>query len=317
MVIRATRQLLKPRTEPLRSSTLTAINTVRRTDTKFEITLLSYFFAKSLHNSAQLSTQQYTLLGAANVWGWIAYTIYDDFLDNEGVPARLPIANVAMRLSLACFEDALPYQLDFRQYVTKIFNEMDEANAWEVAHCRFKVHAGTITIRQLPKYGNRTVLATRSFAHALGPMAVLTQCPKNTHEKTHHIESAFRHYLIAKQLNDDIHDWLDDIRTGQASYVVTAILRELRIPPGTYNLSLLTAAMQKRFRLTTMPRLCNLALSHINRARREFVENGLTQDTNNICAILDTLEQSFQYSLDQHAKAYALTKMETRANSKV
>jgi len=297
------------RAEPLRSSALAAVDKICRADVNFEVTLLPYFFSQAVKDSLHFDSQQYTLLGAANVCSWIAYTIYDDFLDGEGVPAQLPVANVAMHASLDCFKATIPKQEKFQRYIIKVFAEMDEANAWEVHYCRFVVKENVVTVKQLPSYGKGGVLAARSFAHALGPIAVLSQNNFHPSKNLHSIESAFRHYLIARQLCDDIHDWQDDLQAGLASYVVTAILRDMRLQPGTYNVPFLLAAMQKQFRHTTFTRVSLLALSHINKARQDFRKYESWQSSSGIDTLLDNLESSLIYSLDQHEKAAALIKI--------
>lgn len=307
LVASAAKQLFETYTEPLRRSTLTAVDKICNVERNFEITLLSYYFAKALKHPPSLTDQQFTMLGAANVCGWVAYAIYDNLLDDEGDPSQLPVANVTMRASLDCFRAVLPPQRTFERYIANTFTEMDEANAWEVNNCRFIVRDGTVTIAQLPKYGRQTILAARSFAHALGPMAILINS-MSTPQQTHCIESAFRHYLIARQLSDDLHDWKNDMEAGQASYVVIAILRDMHMQSGSYDLAVLLSGMQKQFRRTTMPHVCLLALRHISKAKQSFIRSKLLQAPNNIYTLLDELERSLRYSLDQHAKAKALVK---------
>jgi len=307
LVTQATRQLFGTPLTPLQQSTLATIDKICGAKKAFEITLLPYFFALALKQPTSLTDHHFVTLGTANVCGWIAYSIYDDFLDMEGIPAQLPIANITMRASLDCFWTAFPENYGFHYYVTTIFNEIDEANAWEVENCRFTIHNDKVTIGQLPKYSKRAVLAARSFAHALGPIAILIHGTKSTPQQTRRIESAFRHYLIARQLSDDLHDWADDMHTGQASYVVSAILRDMRVSPGTYSLSALMSGMQKKFRRTTMSHVCELALRHIYIARQSFIKSGLLKNTNDIYVLIDELELSLSYSLDQHTKARALT----------
>ena len=306
LVTKTAKQLFSTQAEPLRQSTLAAVDKICSVERTFEITLLSYFFAQALKHPASLSDQQFVMLGVANVCGWVAYTIYDDFLDDEGTPSQLPVANVTMRTSLDCFQAAFPRQYAFERYTANIFTEMDEANAWEVKNCRFIVQNNIITIDHFPKYGRQSVLAARSFVHALGPMTILIKHTKSTLQQTHYIESAFRHYLIARQLSDDLHDWIDDIEAGQASYVVIAILRDMHLQGNTYNLSDLLLSMQKQFRRTTMPHVCLLALRHISKAKQNFTKSELLTPTNRIYILLDELEVSLRRSLDQHAKAKAL-----------
>lgn len=303
-IARAARRMLNSRAEPLRSMAIVIVNKVCNSRDNLEITLLPRFFASSLKIPTPLTNKQFTMLGLASMFGWIAYTIYDDFLDNAGTPAKLPIANVAMRASLNCFRAAMPDSDDFQQYVATVFTKMDEANAWEVRKCRFKIRRKQIFISELPRYGAGDVLAARSFAHALTPMAVLKYSnPDLPKRHAQQIESAFRHYLIARQLNDDLRDWLDDTQAGQASYVVTAILRGLRLKPGAYDLQNLLPTMQKKFRQTVMPQICTQILHHTAIARKNFEASQILLAANQMYLMLDKLELSVQQSLDEHAKS--------------
>lgn len=310
-IARAARQRFSVHADPLRSSALKIVNGVCKTNKNFEITILSHFFTKALRIPTPLTNQQHITLGLASLCGWIAYTIYDDFLDDEGEPAKLSIANVAMRASLDYFREALPEHEFFHHYVARIFDAMDEANAWEVSNCRFAVRERKVTISQLPKYGNQGMLAARSFPHALAPIAILILQPGGI-SKLHYSESAFRYYLIARQLNDDLRDWHKDMQAGQASYVVTAILRDLRAHPGTYSLSDLLPRMQKNFRQTTMPKVCGRILWHISASRQAFIKSQLLRTTNDIYLLLDNLEKTVQHSLDTHSKTHVFYECTTK-----
>jgi hypothetical protein len=296
----AARQALASHTEPLRSSAIDIVAHVGSADKNFEITQLAILFADALKTPSALTDQQYTKLGLASLFGWIAYTIYDDFMDGAGQPEKLPVANIAMRASVEYFRAALPRHTSFAHYASKAFSVMDEANAWEIEHCRFIVHGEEVTIGKLPKYGQRGILAKRSFAHTLAPMAVLWQARTGS---THHIKAAFTHYLVARQLSDDLHDWVDDMKTGQASYVVTTILRDIRVKPGVHKLSDLFPTMQKSFRRTVLPKICEYILQHAALSRQEFQKSGLLHTDNNLYALLDRLEMVARYSLDMRAKS--------------
>lgn len=304
-IARAAARIFNAPAEPLRSSALTVTNKICSADNNFEITLLPRFFAEALDPPRDFTKAQYTMLGLANVCIWVAYTIYDDFMDGEGEPAELPVANVAMRASMDCFRAALPGDARFHRYVSEVLTGMDEANAWEVEHCRFMVRGGKIKITALPRYGRRTILATRAFAHALTPMAILALCSTSA-TKQSHIEIAFRHYLIARQLNDDLHDWAKDIQAGQASYVVTTILRDMRVKHDEYDLDALLPAMQRCFRRTTMPKVCQHMLRHITLSKQHFAKSQLLQPANDIYRLLDDLELSAHHAMDRRAKSQAL-----------
>jgi hypothetical protein len=136
--------------EPLRSYSLTALRHIQAVDTEHEIALLATFFAAALQSSNRPPTRMSRLLGQANVHAWIAYVIYDDFLDDEGSPAMLSPANVALRLSLEAYRQALPSDTYFQKFVQETFTAADAANAWEIAHCRLELSPGHVTIPALP-----------------------------------------------------------------------------------------------------------------------------------------------------------------------
>lgn len=63
-----------------------------------DVALLSYFFNEALgENRKKVPREILVKLGLVNLYGWLAYTIYDDFLDEDGRPETLPVANVCLR----------------------------------------------------------------------------------------------------------------------------------------------------------------------------------------------------------------------------
>jgi hypothetical protein len=254
-------------------------------DPKHQITLLPYAFAQSLVTPPAANTQFYRNLGLANLYGWMAYTIYDDFIDDEGQPALLPVANFAMRSSVDYFRQALPDHTDFQSLVTQTFNAIDGANAWELAHCR--------STTKLPRYGNRMKLAERSLGHSLTPIAVLLQSSQTLHSPSvRALHKAFRHYLIARQLDDDAHDWQVDFGNGHISYVVAEILRKAQPPK-----------MQSEFWYHTLPQVCETMRGHITAARQELAKVPLLKSDNAIVQLLDGLETSVQSTLVKQSQA--------------
>jgi hypothetical protein len=95
-------------------------------DKDAQIILLPYFFKKSLGSFASSVTDEcISNLGAANMFGWMAYTIYDDFLDGEGSVALLPVANICLRESDEIFRLILPKESGFAEFSKNIFDTID------------------------------------------------------------------------------------------------------------------------------------------------------------------------------------------------
>lgn len=271
--------------EPLRSQLLASATRVCSSGSGREIMLLPLFFAPA--DKRKTSCR----LGAANVCGWIAYTIYDDIIDGDAVASRmLPVANVTMRASMSLLTEYLPHP-----YVARVFSAMDAASAWELQHCRFAVQGGTIHVGALPRYRTGSVLAARSFAHALGPLAFA--------ESRHaaHTAAAFRHYLISRQLHDDLSDWRHDLSRGHISFVVVALLRAMRVRPGDYVLSELMTRAEHLFKRRIAADVCRLIMRHTQTARRQLSRSvGVPPGMD---TLLGTLEAAAQRSLGSLAQS--------------
>lgn len=200
-------------------------------DIRGERTLFPYFFSRSLALSDEISREFITRLCLANIYGWAAYTVYDDFLDDEGETSLLPAANFFLRELASSYAGLLPETAGFRSVFRKIMDMIDTANAWEIKNCRTTQKNGVIRIpSELPDYQGLEKLYERSFGHALGPLAIM--CSLGSLPGTPDFEALsdfFKHYLSARQLNDDMHDWEEDLRKGQLNYIGTGILRKYSV----------------------------------------------------------------------------------------
>ncbi len=283
----------------LRRSTLAALEHTLLGKNGKEVSTLSQVFYASLRTQPQISPTLFGTLSLANLYGWVSYTIYDDFLDNEGQPKQLPVANALARLSLQKFVGALPEHAEFRHTVRATFDAMDNANSWEIAHCRFEVQGGRILIGQLPRYGQRQQLAQRSLGHTLPPLGVLAAIgvPPSS-EAAQLVVAGLRHYIIARQLNDDAHDWKEDLRAGHISYVVAVLLRELRVAPGEWlPLDQLVAQAEKQFWHHTLASACRRIRQHMYVGREALSRSELLTESNELSQMFDAIELTVRKTL--------------------
>jgi hypothetical protein len=288
----------------LRQAALTRLEAMQKNRDSREIALLPLWFSRSLRTPPRLDSDILTHLGLANVFGWMAYTIYDDFLDDEGDPALLSVANAALRYSLVNFHTALPTNTAFHTKVQQAFDRIDGANAWEVAHCRFKLAGEQLTIGNLPVYGRAEHLAERSIGHALTPLGVLAASGLALDSPAaKSIEGAFVHYLSARQLNDDAHDWEEDLRRGHSTYVVTAVLKALDITHTTLPLDTLLPRVQQHFWEQALPRLCQVMKRQTVLAGRAAARSQLLTEHNVLTEVVDGIDQVISHTLHEHAKA--------------
>ena len=103
-------------------------------------------------------------------------------------------------------------------------NEVDNANTWEKEHCGLQIKNGVIRMPQKFPDGTKRRAGLKSIAHALPAIGVSLFLDEDGEETPRALESFFHHYLVARQLHDDAHDWKDDLAAGRITPVVKKIL---------------------------------------------------------------------------------------------
>ncbi|HEX7963888.1 MAG TPA: hypothetical protein VF466_04850 [Candidatus Saccharimonadales bacterium] len=272
-----------------------------------EIVLLPYYVASALQKQPAKKLPQDLLvrLGLANLNGWVAYTLYDDLLDGDAGPPALPLANIAMRRSLAGFLEAAP--ADYQAYVRQAFTAIDEANAWELANCRLDVDRhGQLKLKTIPAYTTLKRLADRSLGHTLSPLAVVAAAGRSLQgSEARALLKGLRHYLIARQLHDDLHDWEADLRAGQCSYVVARLLAKSGLAPGTYQLDDLLPDLQRTFWKHTITDVGTTLRRQVRVARQQFKQSGLLRDENELAVLLGRIDDATAKAMAEQADAEA------------
>lgn len=201
--------------------------TVKKENFK-EIALLPQLFKMALgKNRKNVDKDLVSNLGLANIYGWAAYKIFDDFWDEEGEPALLPAANTLSRKFTEIFTKALPSDSGFTQYFYRIMDEMENANISEINNCHARVEKNILNIKVIPDFDDYAILAQKSFGHALGPIAILFSLGKSAKSpEIINLEKFFKAYIIARQLNDDAHDWEDDLKCGQINACGALVIKK-------------------------------------------------------------------------------------------
>jgi hypothetical protein len=271
-----------------------------------EIAGLAALFNHSLTEPLQGREDLLRRLGAANLYGWLAYTVYDDVMDEDGKPGLLPAANAALRRSLDGFSQALPDSQGFQRLTRRVFDTIDTANAWEWSNCRCQIRGAKLKVNGLPDYGDMSKLAERSLGHALAPLAVLEAAGISAEDSdgpASRVLSAFKHYLIARQLHDDAHDWPDDLSRGRITPVVADILRGLGATKGTYLLSDLLSGGRRQFWHHNLAGLCRTMKRHLDLSRRELNKSGLFASTCALYLMLDRLGASIEDTASRQSQA--------------
>lgn len=305
-IIAAARQPFTGLQNDLRTQCEHLVDLIAKGDHSHEIVMLPQLFAASLTPQPAIAPATLQQLSLANTYGWIAYTIYDDFLDEEGNPLLLPAANTCLRMSLDAFANAVPQNPVFQHYVRDTFNSIDSANTWEIAHCRQAVRGNRLHITKLPYYGKLDRLAERSLGHALTPLAVLILTGHTLHDDVAAaMRTSLQQYLIARQLQDDMLDWERDLRSGHMNAVVVAIARKLQLKPGDYDLNILVPRMRNAFWQHVLQAMCTRTLRHLSAARMAARQSGVVRPVSPLHTLYNQLEQRTHDTQSQQAEAAA------------
>ncbi|MGC1177373.1 MAG: hypothetical protein WA843_04860 [Candidatus Saccharimonadales bacterium] len=278
----------------LRRGYQAAVRSTAERDTDQQITGMANLIANAYGKKVAPAALAHLNLASLN--GWIAYTIYDDFFDYEGDARQLGVANVALRQTVRHFYAALPRRQSFHRLVDGTLDIVDAANTWEVRHAR-----GTIIEHQLdyalPRYAAYHQLADRSWGHMLAASGVMLALG---HEKSsqefQQLQRFFRHFLIARQLNDDAHDWETDLTRGHLSAVVTLLLNDY----GNHGLLRIDEELdllRQHFWQKTIYQVAVLIHKHIRLSRQALRKCGMV-DSDTFTLWLDALESATRSALN-------------------
>jgi hypothetical protein len=271
-----------------------------------QITLLPYYLAQSMHSETQpVPLSLLIKFGSASVFGWIAYTLYDDFLDDEEVITTLPIANIALRELTYLFTTTVFEKKDFIKMFQRIMDKLEQANYWEVRNCRVKITNGIVGFSKykIPNYGDYSKLAERSMGHAMAPAAILFYLGYDSKSpEVIQLLKFFKLYIIARQLNDDAHDFEQDMRRGHINAVgallLTAIQKKYNKIPS--NITKVIPLMHELFWNELAVPVCNDILKHIAAARKTINRITIIKDTAIFEKMLAPVEASAATALEEH-----------------
>ncbi len=272
-------------------------------DTDRQIILLPFWFRQAMgENGKPVTDEQIADLGLANLYGWIAYSIYDDFFDGEGKIELLPAANISLREVTTFYSQLLGHNKDNYKIVQRILDNIEAANAWESRHCRGEAANGRLVVpKHLPDFKNLRQLADKSLGHALGPIAILILLNfKHNSRQIKNLISFFTHYLIARQLNDDAHDWLEDLRAGRINSIGVEVLANF--DKKTFNFQRDERKLQKLFWNEVLPHVAQNIFKHTKLARLALAHIGIIEKPDSLLNLLNRPEAAARQALEEAKK---------------
>lgn|GEM_PF-2633047 len=115
------------------------------------------------------------------------------------------------------------------------------------------------------------------------------------------LDKAFQHYLSAKQLNDDAHDWQKDLTNGHATSVVTRILASYG---QAYNPSEMQK-LQKIFWHEVIVDVCKEINDHIIKARAAIRDFGPIDNVDFFTKLIEPQAASAEKALFEREQSLA------------
>ena len=277
------------------------------------MSLMAYFMRDALGtDGSRFDDATIAAHGLANICFWSAFIIYDDFWDEDedAQPRLLPVANLFARHYIDYFTTLLPKRTGFRAYVHIMMDSLDAANAWELMHCRMRIENDVCVVPDtLPEYGTFDIKFYPAAGHVLGPVAMLVASghPVDGEEVAAFVEYA-RHYLIAMQLNDDMHDWKEDLARGHISTAVYTLLTHWRTHHPEHTRINLAADMQHLERLfwfEAVPALCEQILERTHAAREALTAMRSVQNHAPLAQFIDRNERAAREARAEHTQSLA------------
>lgn len=179
-----------------------------------EVTLLSYDIGSSL--DAQISEEVYTLLGSANLFGWLAFQWYDECYDEKIISSSLSLANICLREATNSYLQVARILSVSSKLVLETLDQVDKAHAYELTSNQ-DIQQHLQTGKKITYLPNLTP-SERSIGHCLGPLLIIQslQIPKKQY---HQFRCLFNHYLNTRQICDDLHDWYEDFKAKRLTSV--------------------------------------------------------------------------------------------------
>lgn len=269
------------------------------TDSAGEISRLTTYFASSLKISINMSKNALDTFSKANCDAWLAYSIYDQIVDDKSLTELAPVANFFSRSALTQYSD----QTDNSVIANNLFTLVDTANAFEVVErsaITIDTTNNTITLnRPLATASLASNLPHRSIIHITGPLIIARRVVSSA-ENLESIQRALEGYCGARQLLDDIHDWKDDLLSGRQTYVTASIIQSSKLPLGTSSLTTTTKLFEQHFYQSVLPEMLD-TIDHMLTTTVDTLTSSILKDNSIfVRQIIAPLQHTSRQARKQH-----------------
>jgi hypothetical protein len=188
-----------------------------------ESVMVPFFLSAMLKPSTQQTdtqleekTKTLLKLSHANLSGWIGYSMMDDVMDGDAPPSLIPFANFCLRAMNTMY--AKHFNEDNFTIVSNLLSETDKAYATEAALKLAKTENG-YSLATIPD-PEKICGASKSIGQVIACLGVLQEIDADGKS----LISFYRHFLEAKQMNDDAEDLIEDLSLGRMTKIGAMVL---------------------------------------------------------------------------------------------
>lgn len=282
-----------------------------------DVALLPFYFKNALGETGEKISDDFVVqLGLANLYGWAAYTIYDDFFDNDNNNSEiLSLANICLRESVNIFSAVLPENSEYQKLCSKIFNEIDSANYFEAKYCRLEMKNKDFVLsenflRLSASALRHSSLWQKSMGHSIGPLAIMFSLGYSEGSpEIKNLITFFKNYITARQLNDDAHDWEQDLEMGILTPAVSLVIKEWRkskpefVVMGFIDIKKHLPKFQQIFWRKTIVSICREILKRVKIAEADLNKIKIIKDKTFLKNMLSTPRDSAKKALSERNEA--------------
>lgn len=285
-------------------STKEIIATITRNSDK-QMSLMPFYLKKALGEKAKcISNKDISQLGLNNIYFWNAFIIYDNFWDEdeESRPELLPIANYFSRNFLSYLSSEFCTNNDFCAFFQKTMDKLDKANFNEVRNQRFIINGFEVDIpNTIPDYTNYESKFWPSSGHAVISVAMLMKLNyRITSPEVSNLMNYFKNYLIAKQINDDLHDWIEDLNRGHFTIATAEIIKRWKtIHPNKKKLNLNEEElMLRRLFWESIDDITTIALCYLKKSRKRLANLSILEEPKYLMQFIEIEEKIITRTID-------------------
>ena len=310
-LIKAAKDRFKYLDKDIQKIALIEIQRTIKKNTDKQMSLLTYYFRIALGKNGNKIDDNFIFQTAlANIFFWTAFIIYDDFWDEDekAMPQILPSANLYARHYINFYDTALPDNQEFPYFFHKLMDKLDGANTWETKHCRTQViNQNFIIPKKIPNYKNYDLKFYPASGQVLGPIVILLKLGfKLDSEEINNLVSYFKNYLIAMQIKDDAHDWLEDMQRGHLSTVVAMLIKDWQEKyPEQKEINLITdlKKLQQLFWFKTIKTSSRLTIAYTKKSKQALKKLYFLENLNPLEYFIDISEKTAKAALKERQKS--------------